>query len=330
MAKQSHPYAAGRISVMERGLLGKSGLDRLLATQTVDEFYRALAELGWGDAYSQSDVEKIAANRIAEAYEFVRQNTPEPEVTDCFFIEYDVHNLKTLFKAKALGENISFELSPNGLIPRELLRACVENGNYHEIPIAELRENAAKLEVILSSDIDPVKIDGELDRAMYRFINRRLAHSKTEAIKQYFSDKADLVNILIALRVREMGRGADFAEPLLVEGGKLRADDVLKLVEHPELLSQIVAGKPYASQMIKGLKAYQSGSGLAFLEKLREDYLLSIIRPHRYDPLSVLPVVGYLLAREREATAVRLILSARLSGFPSALLEERLREGYAN
>ena len=103
MAKQSHPYAAGRISVMERGLLGKSGLDRLLATQTVDEFYRALAELGWGDAYSQSDVEKIAANRIAEAYEFVRQNTPEPEVTDCFFIEYDVHNLKTLFKAKALG-----------------------------------------------------------------------------------------------------------------------------------------------------------------------------------------------------------------------------------
>lgn len=58
MAKQSHPYAAGRISVMERGLLGKSGLDRLLATQTVDEFYRALAELGWGDAYSQSDVEK--------------------------------------------------------------------------------------------------------------------------------------------------------------------------------------------------------------------------------------------------------------------------------
>lgn len=329
MVKQSHAYAVGRVRVLERGLFGKTGLDRLLATQTPEELYRTLAELGWGDASSQWEVERLAAWQVEQACDLVRRHSPEPEVTDSFLIEYDVHNLKTLFKARELGITEPQGLSPNGLIPVELLRECVRNARYDRIDIPELAQSASRLESLLIVGVDPLEIDAELDRGMYRFIARNLKKSRNVVMKQYFSDRADMTNILIVLRARQMGRDAAFAQPLLVTGGQLDQAAVLSLLEDVNKLDKVLVGKPYAAQMRKGLAAYQAGSGLALMEKLREDYLLSLIRPHRYEPLSVLPLVGYLLAREREAAAVRLILSARLSGFPSAQLTERLRDGYA-
>ena len=66
------------------------------------------------------------------------------------------------------------------------------------------------------------------------------------------------------------------------------------------------------------------------LEKLRDDYLKDMIEEHRYEPLSMLPLVGYMIAREREAAAVRMIMTALINRFPVDKLRERLRDMYGN
>ena len=67
----------------------------------------------------------------------------------------------------------------------------------------------------------------------------------------------------------------------------------------------------------------------AALEKAMDDYLLGLTRPYRHDPFSVVPVVGYLLARESEARNIRMILVGKANGAPREALEERLRDPYA-
>mgnify|MGYP000845338050 FL=1 len=64
------------------------------------------------------------------------------------------------------------------------------------------------------------------------------------------------------------------------------------------------------------------------LEKARDDYLLSLVNGHRHDVMTIFPVVGYYLARDREAKAVRLIITVKRNGLDDNLISERLRELY--
>jgi len=81
--------------------------------------------------------------------------------------------------------------------------------------------------------------------------------------------------------------------------------------------------------LMMGIADVERGAGLAAVEKRLDDHLLSLIRPGRYDVLGMLPIVGFLLAREREAAAVRLIAAAKAVGAPEEQLASRLRETYA-
>ena len=72
----------------------------------------------------------------------------------------------------------------------------------------------------------------------------------------------------------------------------------------------------------------KNASRLPALEKAADDYLISLFRPQRYDPYAIEVLIGWLLAHEREAGAVRLILAGKLNGFDEGLIRERLREAY--
>ena len=60
-----------------------------------------------------------------------------------------------------------------------------------------------------------------------------------------------------------------------------------------------------ATRSPRGLADMQRTGSIGALERAREDYLLSLVRPYRHDIASVQRLVGYLLARDREARAVR-------------------------
>ncbi|MGN0785593.1 MAG: V-type ATPase subunit, partial [Candidatus Aphodomorpha sp.] len=71
----------------------------------------------------------------------------------------------------------------------------------------------------------------------------------------------------------------------------------------------------------------QTGS-IGALEKQRDNYLLTLIRSHKYDMFSIYPILGYLLARDREAKAVRLIVTVKRNGLDDSVIQERLCELY--
>ncbi|MDL2205441.1 V-type ATPase subunit [Eubacteriales bacterium OttesenSCG-928-N13] len=327
MPQKSHGFAVGRVRVLEQGLMGRSGLDRLASANSLEEMARALTEFGWGEARTRADIEALCDNQLQQACKQVRDDTPEPDVTDCFLLKYDALNLKVLLKSRVLGL-VPSELSQCGTIDPERLRRAVSENNYIDLP-APLKLAMEQIEKRIASSMDPLYVDAQLDKAIYQMIQDKLVGVKNDTIKHYFAARADLTNILIALRANQMGRGASFAKDLLVPGGSLSIEDVQRVADEPERAQNITFLTEYAPLIRDALAVPNRGEGIALLEKRADDLLLGLIRPHRYESQSVLPLVGYLLAREREAMAVRLIATAKSANVPRSKLDDRLRELYS-
>ena len=95
-------------------------------------------------------------------------------------------------------------------------------------------------------------------------------------------------------------------------------------------LRALYAHEDYYPRLRRALDTYEQSGDLTPVEKLEDDYLRERIEAHRYEPVSMLPLVGYLIARQREAAAVRMIMTALENRFPMDRLRERLRDMYGN
>ena len=168
-----------------KALLSRAALERLMACESGGVLLRALNELGWGEA---GDVDALAQRALNEACAFVRAVTPDANATDCFLAKYDVLNLKTLVKARALRME-DVPLSPNGALPVQVLRTALEGEKYEALPEAyraALEEIARECALAM----DPLLCDALLDRALFREIARRLTSVREKEIHACFAARA--------------------------------------------------------------------------------------------------------------------------------------------
>ncbi|MEA5069162.1 MAG: V-type ATPase subunit, partial [Christensenellaceae bacterium] len=174
--------------------------------------------------------------------------------------------------------------------------------------------------------MDPLFVDAELDKAAQRFINRRIEDTDDAVIRAYFAERTCMLNLLIALRSHAIGRDGAFAREMLLPGGTLDEDALAQVADAPERAAALISGKPYAGALAATLK--RTPVDLAEVEKAVDDRLAGLLSGHKNETLTIRPLVGYLLAREREAGAVRLIATAKAANVPITTIERRLRAMY--
>ena len=183
------------------------------------------------------------------------------------------------------------------------------------------------LEKRLAVSVEPQMISIALDRAYLR--HALLATAKNKGFSHYFRAKADFDNVLTFLRVRAMGGGRGMLKDvLLVEGGipfkaffegyDLSVEGFGRIVESSVCRRELAAALD---------KMYGTGN-IGEVEKVRDNYLMSLVAVHRHDAMSLYPVVGYIIAKEREAQNVRLILTVKRNGLPESVIAERLVKLY--
>ena len=327
MPQISHAYAIGRVRALSRTLISRQTLDRLISSENPQDVARVLTESGWGEAQDQRGVEHLADSQVRQACDLIKRISPEPDVTDCFLLKYDILNLKTLLKARLLNQPDP-PLSENGILDVERLRHAVNEGNYSQVS-PEIRAAMEEIERRVAVEADPLFIDVRLDKLLFEMIARRLAHAKSCAeVKKYFSAMADRANILSALRVNRMGRDEKFARTLFVPMGNLKSGTLCRIAREPASLLPCVEKQPYAPYIRRALARIEKGEGLAAIETEMDDYLTGLLTPRRYDVASILPLIGYLVAREREASVVRLISAAKAVSAPEESYAPKVRKLY--
>lgn len=322
MPQPSIAYAVGCVRAPSRTPLGRAELERLIAASGYEEARRQLSDMGYGGGQEDS-VAALSVRALEEACVYLRRISPEPELTDSFLLRYDAQNLKSLLKARILG-HASEALSACGTLPQETLRHAVSERVYTRLP-APLKEAMETLEKRVALEVRPIEIDARIDRAAYAMALDRVRGSSSETAREHFSRRADLQNLITTLRLRRMGSLDVKAEELYLPGGRITAwpDGP----EAPEKLAGLFRAWP-APVREAAARAAADPERIPALEKAAEDYLLSLWRPYRHDPFAVEALIGWLLAHERAAQAVRLILAAKLNGFSEETLRERLREAY--
>lgn len=328
MPQPSYPYACARISALEKGLLDRATIKRM-AEGSVEDALRALLDARYGgvaDAAS-ADIERMIDNERRRTARELKELSPDPELTDLFLLASDVHNLKVMIKARLLNTtDIAF--LEGGLYGEEALRKMVSEQDYRALP-EKLAKALDALEARLRVRVEPQMISVMLDYGYLAHCMEAAKKAKDPLAKRYFTAVCDFDNLLTFLRMRAMGAPREDMRDMILPEGDISESELLGAYELSyESLFNLLTGNGAREAIVKGLNEMLKSGNIGALEKERDNYLLSLVNAYRHEVSTIFPVIGYYLARQREAQAIRLIVTVKQNGLDDAVIAERLRELY--
>jgi V/A-type H+-transporting ATPase subunit C len=173
-----------------------------------------------------------------------------------------------------------------------------------------------------------VPLENAIDRAFYE---RLLAELPTdldraeELYVEFLRAEIDFRNVRNALRLARSGAEMDPTE-YFIEGGRLfDAAELQQLVGNQDELVARVRSSRYGDALEDALQELEGAEDLIGFEHALEAALLeySDRLSNRY-PLSICPVVAYILAKEREVENIRAVARGREAGLSTEGIEEEL------
>lgn len=312
-------YTNGVIAAREKYLLKDKILK--LCESEAEEAFRTLTESGFGKGAEVSSV-----------YEFEKLVTADEEAIDCFIREYapsqaelnyllserDFHNAKAICKAYYLKLDIEKLLAPEGLIPVRTITDCIKNGDYTPLgeELSRAVEDTAKL-FESQGEVSGAEIGIIFEKA--RFAHLVKTCSKNGVLKKLITVKADMTNILTALRSSESG----YAQKSYVEGGKLSVKQLNSLFG--EGAENALKGTPYDAFLKKCLKDKAEGLPLTTAEKVFESYEREFFAAKKYELEKAQPFLYYVFRRKAENADVRILFVCLLAGMRDVEIKKRLR-----
>ncbi len=314
MPQASCPYAVGRVRELENSMLDTAKLRRIVAAD-LDESFKILHDSGYGaGAVATNDVEELIRTELVRTRKLVWEITPDEKITCLFLLQLDAHNLKALLKGRILGVDASDMLEEGGFFPLAVLQKCVSEKNYFALP-ATIKRGLEELEKSLLRGISPRQLSAAVEVAVFRYIAEVIEQQNNSYAREYFGALADLTNVRSLIRARVLGWDAQMLEPLLIPGGGIGKLHVLAALDVPnEQLPFKLNRGFYGSVIVQALEEYLVKHSAVVLEKRMNSALMRVVRTARNDIFGLGPIVGYLLGREAEAKALRLIFAAKRAG----------------
>ncbi len=330
MPQTSYPYACARISALEKGLISESVFRRMVES-SLDDVMRVLLDARYGNIPDAvpSDCERMIENEMKEAAKTIAEITPDSSLTDLILLQKDIHNLKVLIKSRMLSKTVSPVLEEGGLYSTEYLEKCVNEQTYSELP-EQVSDALYRMEAQLRVHPEPQIVSIFLDYGYHAYcLEQSKKMKESQFATKYFSALCDFNNLLTFLRMRSMGSSKEDMKEMLLPAGGISREKLISAYElSADTFSRALSGSVATEEINAGLTEMVSTGNIGALEKARDNYLFSLVRNHRHEVLTFYPILGYYLAKDREAKAVRLILTAKRNGLDDAVITERLREMY--
>ena len=311
----------------ERDLLTAARMERMIDAANAEEAAKVLTEMGYGEfaSVTEADISAALAREQEKLFRDLYRFAPDTAVVDVFKVKYDYHNLKVLLKARAVGIDADRLLLDAGRVPAAELKRTVTEGETGSLPAA-LGKAAQEASETLSTTNDPQLADFQLDRAYYAEMLSAAEATGSAFLTRYVRATIDAANLRGAVRVLRMRKGADLLRKVLVEGGTIRPDTIQASALSGGL-EELYRSTPLKDAAELGTAAIQGG-GLTAFEKACDDAVTRVASAAKGVPFGVEAVISYLVAKEIEFTAVRIIMSGRMAGISGDTIRERLREAY--
>ncbi len=331
MTYRSYPFASAGIQIKETRLITKEKLLRITEAGTLGEAYKSLAETGYGlGEPCTDDFERLIRRELKSAYEYAQKIAPDEEAFSLYRIGADYHNTKVLLKLLLKKEPLSgAALKENGVVAVDVLKTAVTDKKYDSLP-PELKQALLALDRQFSVKEDVSLIGILLDNAYARQVQRITGHVKDGFLKESMSVFADFTNVISFIRLRLLELGKETLKKVFIPGGQLSEKMFIDAYEAGlDTVSRYFSRREMEKPMNAAFEEFKRSGSLYAFEKARDDTLTGIIKKRKNDVFTIAPTIAYILAKEREADNIRLVMTAKHNGKDADFVTGRIKEMYS-
>lgn len=332
-----YAYITGRVRAMKTKLIPAEMYPRMMSMDT-SEIARYLEETQYKDEidalskdYSGTElIEHATFANLAKIYrKLLRVSIDEPSFLILEYLRrWDVWNIKTLLRGKFYGASDT-----------EIMKYLVPAGELSEEHLAELAKKESIQDIISAFDRTDyssalaqydgkslASVENALDKLYYFRMERAVGGTLSVGgglLLKYVRREIDIRNLITLFRMNKAGVDAAVIQENLIPGGKL-FDELSRM-----------AGQPFG-EFIRGLEGYPFWSSISDvatadidaisrIEARLKAYLIRYAWAlSNYHPLSILPVLGYMVSKETEVANIRKIVMGKEAGLPAELIEEQV------
>lgn len=321
-------YLSSRIKGMQKDMLGIDGLRKLASCKNDEEAAKILEEAGFKD-FVPGDLMSLEAcmdEKREEMFKVLYTYSPSKEIIDVFRLKYDYHNLKSILKANAMGEDPLPYLSDASSIEPNKLVAIIRDKQYHLLSHV-MRDAVLESEDILSRTRNPQISDMVLDKAYYLEMSEKAKASGSKFLTELVALMADLANLRIIVRAKRADKSYDYLKRALVFGGSVTVNASMGEIT-PDYLQSTFAGENLSKAGIAASGALTGEKPMSVLDKECDNAIVNYLKSARLIAFGEAHVIAYLLAFENEIVSIRQVMQGRNANMGEEKIMERLRESY--
>ena len=321
-------YLSSRIKGMQKDMLGIDGLRKLSCCKNDEEAAKILEEAGFKDFVPGNlmSLEECMDRKRQEMFKVLYTYSPSKEIIDVFRLKYDYHNLKSILKANAVGEDPGPYLSDASSIEPGRLVTIIREKQYHLLSQI-MRDAVLESEDILSRTGDPQISDMVLDKAYYLEMSEKAKLSESKFLMGLVSLMADLANLKVIVRAKRADKSYDYLKRALVSGGSISINAGMGEIT-PDYLESTFAGENLSKAAAEAAGALSGEKPMSLLDKECDNAIVNYLKSARLVAFGEAHVIAYILAFENEIVAIRQVMQGRNAKMSEEEIMERLRESY--
>jgi len=344
--KGNYPYATARVKAKKANLLTQDNYPKLLMMD-LNEIGRFMGETQYkvemselASRYSGVNLIELGTSRnLARTYrDIIGFTTGElRDIVVAYLRRWDYQNIKTILRGKYSGaslEDIQEDLVPAGDLSEEYLLSLVGMEGPAEI-IDALHK---RMGIVFPEDLTALLEKGEslapvedyLDKQYYTQLlaSFRPKGKPKRLFLSYIEREIDIVNLRTLLKLKQAGLPAERIRQYFVEGGfrlDLKELDRLAAVESFDALADELSKLPFYDEIKDGLdKARQTGTLSDIMLSLQKYQARQSEKFSHLYPLSVLPVIDYIIRKNDEVNNIRIIARGKATGMDPETIKKLL------
>ncbi len=341
-----YPYINTRVRAMKAGLIPKSDYMKL-SKMSLPNIARYLQDGGYKMEINEFAQKYDGLNLIENAIEanlartfskLMRISSKEVSLLiEVYLGRWDLENIKALMRAK--HSNIALEDTQRALIPCGKLSGPLVDELFKKNTVEELLELAKKKKYVLGAEdaLNAYKAkrslsDAEnvLDKAYY---SNLLFHAgnmpkQGKIIRAFIETEIDIRNLKLLFRLKREGfKKEDILKHILYPGARLGKSELSMLAATASVdeLCSAMKKTHYGGVLAESLKKFRESGSMSPIQTALDKYWLAKadLMLHQH-PLSINPILGFMLSKEIEYKNIRLIAHVHAFSLPESVIAENL------
>lgn len=342
----NYAYACTRVKAKKRFLLSREAYSRMLVMD-VYQIGRFLGETQYREEMTRYASRNSGANLVEVA---VTRNLAKTysdilgfctghlrEMVGDYLKRWDTFNVKTVLRGRITGvreDELVDTLVPAGEFSEAYLSSLIQMGQMQEVMDALSRKPSLGItpelvrEVVDSGRL--AALEDHLDKVMYYDLLNDIEPTNTpeKLLRDFVRREIDVTNLKVLLKLKAEKIPEEKIIRYLIPGGMDYSIDRLRALAQQEGLMTVVEELEKSSmydEIKASLEQFKSDQKLSGITIALDKALIRTSEKfaHFY-PLSVLPIVNYMIRKKVEVDNIRIIARGKESSLTTKVIEDLL------